>query len=176
LKRYRIRTALGVVLIVVVSSGAALSQAGYYQPSSALYALEQVQEGVMLRLPMPAAQKASVQMRAAENRTRKLEGTHKDEPYQTRLEAMRDSNAFLNRAVDQISAAKQLQSERGKAQQEQKYVEMLERLEQIAGKHEQVATDMINSESTDLEQEQEIEAHLKTIKNIRYRVQTTIQK
>lgn len=175
LKRHRLATAFGTAILVAAGSGAALSQAGIYQPASTINALGHVQEEVMLKLPLPAAQKADIQMRVAENRARKLEqALEQSESPHTRTEALHESSEIMSQAIDQISGSKQKQVERGRSEAADKYSTMLERLAELANQQEQKVEELIES-GVVTDNNAELNNHLSKIKSLRLKAEAQIE-
>lgn len=175
LRRHPVMTAFGIAILVTAGSGAALSQAGIYQPATTLNALGHMQEEVMLKLPLPASQKASIQMRIAESRSKKVEQILQGHnQMQERTETLDHSGDIMTQAIEQISASKQKQSEQGKLDDEEKYKMMLERLAEMANQQETVVTELINNTEPDSPRAQELHHHLERIQTLKLKAQNQI--
>jgi hypothetical protein len=169
LSRHRLATALGTAILVAAGSGAALSRADISTPGDKLHSFDQFQEELLLKLPLSRAQKASIHAGMVEERNRELNQIlGVEDQNNVKAQAVQESQILLNRAVDETRTAKEDSVRRGKKNDEQKFDDVLNRLESLAAEQEQRVTDLRNIEKNELVQK-ELDNQLDSIKKARAR-------
>jgi hypothetical protein len=169
LSRHRLATALGTAILVAAGSGAALSRADISTPGDKLHGFDQFQEQLLLKLPLPKSQKASIHARMVEERNRELNAILEvEDQNNVKSQAVQESQAMLNRAVDEARIGKEDSARRGKKTQEEKYDRVLYRLESLAAEQEQRVEELRKIEKNELVQK-ELETQLEAIKKARSR-------
>lgn len=169
LSRHRLATALGTAILVAAGSGAALSRADISTPGDKLHGFDQFQEQLLLKLPLPKAQKSSIHANMVEERNRELNQILEvEDQNNVKAQAVQESQAILNRAVEEARSAREDSVRRGKKNQEQKFDDVLNRLESLAAEQEKRVTELRNIEKNELVQ-QELDSQLDAIKKARER-------
>jgi hypothetical protein len=173
LRQHRFTTALTAILLLVVGTGATLAEADVSKPGDKLHGMDQMQERLLLKLPIPQSQKAKIQTRIVNERNKELDylikvGNHKN----VKTEAVRDSQQALNQAIEQVRTVQENLTQQGKTKQAEKMGQVLDTLEKLAQEQEQKVESLKELEQ-DTQIKQELNLQLDAIKKARSR--TTIE-
>jgi hypothetical protein len=169
LSRHRLATALGSAILVAAGSGAALSRANISGPGDKLHSFDQFQEQALLKLPLPQSQKASIQAGMVAERNRELNYILEvEDQNHVKVQAVKESQAALNQAVEQARAAKENYAKRGKQSNELKLNGILNRLEGLAQEQEDRVGKLREMEENELVQK-ELDNQIEEIKKARVR-------
>ena len=160
------------VMVIVASSGLALTQINIANPGSRLYVIDQIQEQVLLSLPLPETQKFNLQAKILEERNKELDYIiQQQDENNIKLEAVQESQIMLNSAVDTAWAGMEHSSQQGKSEQKEKYNKALTRLELLAGEQEKRVEDLKKLEKN-TDTKDELEKCLQAIKQARQKAKS----
>lgn len=174
LSRHRLATALGTAILVAAGSGAALSRADISTPGDKLHGFDQFQEQMLLKLPLPKSQKASIHARMVAERNRELNKILEvEDQNNVKAQAVQESQEILNRAVEQVRSAKEDSAKNGKKNQEQKFNSVLNELETLAAEQEKRVGELRSIEKNELVQK-ELDTQLDAIKKARSRARVEV--
>jgi hypothetical protein len=127
-----------IILLVIFGSGVTLAQADVAKPGDKLYGLDQWHEKMLLKIPLPASQKAKMYANIIDERNQELDYLLKVKNHnRVKAEAVKTSQQSLNQAIEQVRSAGERLDERGKSRQADRVQEVLIRLEGLAAEQEQ---------------------------------------
>ncbi len=145
--RRRATAASLVVLLLVVGTGATFAEADISKPGDKLHTIDELQEQLLLKLPLPSSSKARIRASIVEERNQELEYliTHTNNP--VRAQAVRSSQQSLNNAIENVRRMQENFTTQGKDSQAEKMDEVLKRLEALAEQQEKHVQALKSSEA-----------------------------
>lgn len=149
--KYKWSILTSLVLLLVAGTSTAFVQADIAKPGDALYPLDIWQEQTLLKLPIPAEQKAHLQAKFVGERNLELDyllnnsGNLKNRE-RVKKETVNQSQKGLDRAIENVRSAQDHMASSGKTEQAEKMGQILERLESLAGEQEKKVEDLSKDE------------------------------
>lgn len=166
---YKLATVFAA-LILFIGLGTTFAFANAAKPGDKLFAIDTLQEKMLLKLPWPEETKASIRTRIVHERIAELnEITKKERRDEIKLKAIDASGQSLNKAIESTVMHRDKLKKRGKTERAAKLNETLNKLEELASKQE-METDRIKQNVTDPEVRNKIDERIEEIQNLRNRV------
>lgn len=175
IKRHQISSIIIGAFFVTTSSAIALTHTNLSNPGGKLHILDQMEEQVLLNLPLPENQRVNLQARILEERSKELDYIiQAQDENNVKMEAIKESQDFLNSAVDRARTAKEDSAHSGKPSQEAKYNKALNRLELIAEEQEKQVLNLKQLEKNS-DTKKELDIYLDAIKQARERAKVQVK-
>lgn len=127
-------------LILFVALGSTFAFADGAVPGDKLFVIDQLQEKVMLNLPLPQETKAQIRTNIVAERAKELNKiSNTADQDEVKVEAIETSEKSLTTAIEQISQNREQFKQRGNAKAVKNMDNILDRLEQLAEEQENKA-------------------------------------
>jgi hypothetical protein len=145
IRRHKYSAAVVALLFLVAGSSATIAEVDFTNPGGRLHSIDQFQEGLILKLPLPQTYKAEMRANFVDERTRELgHFIQKDEIVDevSAAEVVKHTQTNLKQAVEQIRSMQESLSSQGKSEQAEQISEILTRLESLAEEQEKQVTQL----------------------------------
>ncbi len=170
---------MAIGLVLVVSGGVIYASTGS-EPGDTLFAINKLEDRIILSLPIGDLKKADYQTHIASNRLESLSkvelkiDTTELQVETQRLETVKESNLSLNNAIDSISAKKLAFEAAGKLEQAAQMSLVLGKLANIAGQYE-LKFESLESGTKNEKIKESIREHLAELKKTRVKAEMQSQ-
>jgi hypothetical protein len=157
-------------LILFVGLGATFAIADTALPGDKLFALDQLQEKAVLKLPLPQQTRANIRANILAERVSELNKIQDlPDKEELKVKAVGATEQSLSKTIEDITENREKLRTSGKIKQAQKLNNVLDRLEKLAGEQE-IQTDRIIKNISDQKLREEADGKLERIKQLKLKV------
>lgn len=170
--RYKWSLSLTAVMLLIAGTATAFVQADISKPGDTLYALDQWQESIMLKLPLPSQQKAKLEANIITERNEELDyllnlqGKDELKTQELKTKAVNQSVENLDRAYENVRAAQNNWTSKGKPDKAEKLGKVLDDIDKLADDQAKKIQNLADKE-TDANRKQQFKDKLEEIRKFR---------
>ena len=160
--------------VIVIFISTTFAFAANSKPGDKLFALNKFGEKFLLKLPLSAEQKATIQTNFVTKRLEDLEAVQIASSTHKQLETVKESDESLKEAVEAVSTNRNKLETEGRTESVKKLNRVLNQLNDLAARHEK-QIEALETSTTEESVKQVFDLHLNQIKDSRHRVRLELK-